>query len=125
MRCWDVPQVLRLSRKRGNSSASASAGTTVGGRYEKRWRKNEGRGRKAAQPEPQLQPPEGDITGFQTISRSDRADCDNRPARSVRGITGEMRMSEYFRILRGCLTVLLPANMPKLLPHSTERLYRG
>ncbi len=41
------------------------------------------------------------------------------PPRSVRGITGEMRMSEYFRILQGCLTVLLPANMPKLLPHST------
>lgn len=30
--------------------------------------------------QPQPQPPEGRITGFQTISRSDRADCDNRPA---------------------------------------------
>ncbi len=42
----------------------------------------------------------GRITGFQTISRSDRPDCDNRPA-LLRGITGEMRMSEYFRILQG------------------------
>lgn len=42
--------------------------------------KTKGRGRKAAQPEPQPQPPEGRITGFQTTSRSDRADCDNRPA---------------------------------------------
>ena len=34
-RCWDVPQVLRLSRKRATVQRSASAGTTVGGRYEK------------------------------------------------------------------------------------------
>nr|UMW94493.1 Single-stranded DNA-binding protein [Escherichia coli] len=62
----------------------AEAGTKKGGA------KTKGRGRKAAQPEPQPQPPEG-------------GDCDNRPAppRSVRGITGEMRMSEYFRILQG------------------------
>ncbi len=51
-RCWDVSQVLRLSRKRGNSSAVSLS-------------RNRRRGR---------------ITGFQTISRSDRADCDNRPA---------------------------------------------
>ncbi|MEN2771502.1 single-stranded DNA-binding protein [Escherichia coli] len=52
----------------------SEAGTKKGGA------KTKGRGRKAAQPEPQPQPPEGRITGFQTISRSDRADCDNRPA---------------------------------------------
>lgn len=39
--------------------------------------KTKGRGRKAAQPEPQPQPPEGE--DFQTISRSDWPDCDNRP----------------------------------------------
>ncbi|MFO6428136.1 single-stranded DNA-binding protein [Escherichia coli] len=42
MQMLDVPQVLRLSRKRRNSlKRSASAGTTGGGRYEKRRRKNE------------------------------------------------------------------------------------
>ncbi len=122
-RCWYVPQVLRLSRKRGKVQRSASAGTTGGGRYEKRWPKTKGRGRKAAQPEPQPQPPRVTITGFQTISRSERLTVTT--PRPVRGITGEMRMSEYFRILRDCLTVLLPANMPKPLPHSPERLYRG
>ena len=64
-RCWDVPQVLRLSRKRGQQFSGqpqpepqAEAGTKKGGA------KTKGRGRKAAQPEPQPQPPEGDDYGF-------------------------------------------------------------
>ena len=36
-----------------------------------------------------------------TTSRSERLTVITAPPRSVRGITGEMRMSEYFRILQG------------------------
>ncbi|GHM57750.1 single-stranded DNA-binding protein [Escherichia coli] len=63
-RCWDVPQVLRLSRKRGNSSAVSLSRNHRRRPVRKRWRKTKGRGRKAAQPEPQPQPPEGDDYGF-------------------------------------------------------------
>lgn len=72
-RCWDVPQVLRLSRKRRNSSAVSLSCNR----------------RRVT------------ITGFQTISRSERLTVTTAPPRSARGITGEMRMSEYFRILQG------------------------
>ncbi len=63
-RCWYVPQVLRLSRKRGNSSAVSLSRNHRRRPVRKRWRKTKGRGRKAAQPEPQPQPPEGDDYGF-------------------------------------------------------------
>ncbi len=63
--------------------------------------KTKGRGRKAAQPEPQPQTPEGEDYGFfrrhpvligLTVTTA--------PA-LCGGITGDMRMSEYFRILQG------------------------
>ncbi len=53
----------------------------------------------------QTQPEEGQqFSGQpqpQTISRSERLTVTTAPPRPVRGITGEMRMSEYFRILQG------------------------
>ena len=78
-RCWDVPQVLRLSRKRGNSSA-----VSLSRNHRRRpVRKKEAQKRKAVDVRPRsrslsrrLNP---SITSM-TTSRSDRADCDNRPA---------------------------------------------
>ncbi|WP_407233905.1 single-stranded DNA-binding protein [Escherichia coli] len=48
----------------GNSSALSLSRNHSRRPVRKRWRKTKGRGRKAAQPEPQLQPPEGDDYGF-------------------------------------------------------------
>ncbi len=81
--------------------------------------KTKGRGRKAAQPEPQPQPPEGGglrvfrrypvLTGLNVITAPPYA--------------GHHRRDEDERIFQntsgGCLMVLLPANMPKLLLNST------
>ncbi len=77
---------------------SASAGTTGGGRYEKRWRKK----RKAVDVRPRSRSLSRNcrrvtITGFQTISRSERADCDNGPAPSC---TGHHRRDEDERIFQ-------------------------
>ncbi len=80
-RCWDVPQVLRLSRKRGNSSA-----VSLSRNHRRRpVRKKEAQKRKAVDVRPRSRSLGRNrrrvtITGFQTISRSDRADCDNRPS---------------------------------------------
>lgn len=80
-RCWDVPQVLRLSRKRGNSSA-----VSLSRNHSRRpVRKKVAQKRKAVDVRPHSPSLSCNrrrvtITGFQTISRSDRADCDNRPA---------------------------------------------
>ena len=87
-RCWDVPQVLRLSRKRGNSSA-----VSLSRNHSRRpVRKKVAQKRKAVDVRPRSPSlsrnrRRGRITGFQTISRSDRADCDNRPAPALRAGT--------------------------------------
>nr|WP_227626119.1 single-stranded DNA-binding protein [Klebsiella pneumoniae] len=76
-----APQVLRLSRKRGNSSA-----VSLSRNHSRRpVRKKVAQKRKAVDVRPRSPSlsrnrRRGRITGFQTISRSDRADCDNRPA---------------------------------------------
>lgn len=101
-RCWDVPQVLRLSRKRGNSSA-----VSLSRNHRRRpVRKKVAQKRKAVDVRPRSRSLSRNrrrvtITGFQTISRSERLTVTTAPPRPVRGITGEMRMSEYFRILQG------------------------
>nr|WP_249927030.1 single-stranded DNA-binding protein [Escherichia coli] len=86
--------------------------------------KTKGRGRKAAQPEPQPQPPEGRITGFQTTSRSDRADCDNRPA-----LCGHHRRYEDERIFQNTSgtagRLLYPRTGGSRCRTVPERLYRG
>lgn len=87
-RSWDVPQVLRLSRKRGNSSA-----VSLSRNHSRRpVRKKVAQKRKAVDVRPRSPSlsrnrRRGRITGFQTISRSDRADCDNRPAPALRAGT--------------------------------------
>ena len=106
-RCWDVPQVLDSAGRGATVQRSASAGTTGGGQYEKGGAK-----RKAVDVRPRSRSLSCNrrrvtITGFQTISRSERADCDNRPPCSVRGITGEMRMREYFQNTSGAAGRLL------------------
>lgn len=73
----------------------AEAGTKKGGA------KTKGRGRKARSRSLSRNRRRVTITGFQTISRSERLTVTTAPPRPVRGITGEMRMSEYFRILQG------------------------
>ncbi|WP_324288089.1 single-stranded DNA-binding protein [Escherichia coli] len=86
--------------------------------------KTKGRGRKAAQPEPQPQPPEGRITGFQTTSRSDRADCDNRPP-----CAGHHRRYEDERIFQNTSEtagrLLYPRTGGSRCRTVPERLYRG
>lgn len=78
-----LPQnpLLRLSRKRGNSSA-----LSLSRNHSRRpVRKKVAQKRKAVDVRPRSRSLSCNrrrvtITGFQTISRSDRADCDNRPA---------------------------------------------
>ena len=88
-RSWDVPQVLRLSRKRGNSSA-----VSLSRNHSRRpVRKKVAQKRKAVDVRPRSPSlsrnrRRGRITGFQTISRSDWPDCDNRPA--LRGASPEI-----------------------------------
>lgn len=97
-RCWDVPQVLRLSRKRRNSSA-----VSLSRNHRRRpVRKKEAQKRKAVDVRPRSRSLSRNrrrvtITGFQTISRSDRADCDNRPAPSC---AGHHRRNEDERIFQ-------------------------
>ncbi|STN24591.1 single-stranded DNA-binding protein [Escherichia coli] len=97
-RCWDVPQVLRLSRKRRNSSA-----LSLSRNHRRRpVRKKEAQKRKAVDVRPRSRSLSRNrrrvtITGFQTISRSDRADCDNRPAPSC---AGHHRRNEDERIFQ-------------------------
>ncbi len=103
-RCWDVHAGAQTQPEEGQQfSGQPQPEPQGGGRYEKKVaRKTKGRGRKAAQPGASAATAGGvTITGFQTISRSERLTVTTAPPRPVRGITGEMRMSEYFRILQG------------------------
>ncbi len=80
-RCWDVSQVLRLSRKRGNSSAvSLSRNHRRRPVRKKGGAKTKGRGRKATQPESQPQPPESDDYGFSDDTRSERLTVTTAPS---------------------------------------------
>ena len=91
-------QVLRLSRKRRNSSA-----VSLSRNHRRRpVRKKEAQKRKAVDVRPRSRSLSRNrrrvtITGFQTISRSDRADCDNRPAPSC---AGHHRRNEDERIFQ-------------------------
>src|SRR5699024_350520 len=95
-RCWDVPQVLRLSRKRHNSSAVSLS------RNHSRNRKKEARKRKAVDVRPRsrslssrLNPRMTSMTTF----RSERLTVTTAP--SSAGHHRRDGMSEYFRILQG------------------------
>lgn len=76
-RCWDVHHSRTLRRNRSLSRMGSHRVLTR--------RKKVARKRKAVDVRPRSQSlsrnrRRGRITGFQTTSRSDRADCDNRPA---------------------------------------------
>lgn len=80
-RCWDVPQVLRLSRKRGNSSA-----VSISRNHRRRpVRKKEAQKRKAVDVRPRSRSRSRNrrrvtITGFQMISRSERLTVTTAPS---------------------------------------------
>ncbi len=63
--------------------------------------KTKGRGRKAAQPSLSRKRRRGRLRVFRRYPVLIGLTVITAPPRSVRGITGEMRMSEYFRILQG------------------------
>nr|ABC42252.1 Ssb [Escherichia coli] len=97
-RCWDVPQVLRLKLERGANSFKTAQPfkpgnpTRPGGPGLRK--KRVAPKRKAVDVRPRSRSLSCNrrrvtITGFQTISRSERADCDNRPAPVLCGASPE------------------------------------
>lgn len=95
-RCWYVPQVLRLSRKRGNSSA-----VSLSRNHRRRpVRKKVAQKRKAVDVRPRSRSLSRNrrrvtITGFQTISRSERLTVTTAPS-----CAGHHRRDEDERIFQ-------------------------